>query len=214
IDFSQVVTARSLEEIIVLLDETDYKLPLIKARLRFQETGSLFFLEASLDLDYYRRLVEATRHLSSMDRQIARVLIGLEIDQENINWLVRQRLYYSLGLEQFLEWVIPGGCHISQESIRASYVADGHQHIMEALARGPYQALKKFSGEDFHLMERFLHEVLLHQVKKTLAGFPFTIGTLLGYLILKKRETKLLLSLCYGKAAGLSQPDIERLIVP
>jgi len=203
IDFSQIVAARSLEEIIVLLEETDFDRALRNARNRFQETGSLFVLESTLDIDYYRRLLAAVDNLSSRDRLVAGTLIGLIIDLENINWLLRQRVYYSLGLEEFLEWVIPGGRHITAEDIRRSYTVNGAEQIVKAVSRGPYEELKKFERQDFHLIESFLYEVLLHQVRKILAGFPFTIGTVLGYLILKQRESKTIVSLARALSAGL-----------
>jgi len=83
---------------------------------------------------------------------------------------------------------------------------------METLALGPYLPIKDLAEENIHLIESLLYEILLKEVRKTLAGNPFTIGTIFGYLILKRRETRNIVSLLYAKACGMKKEDLSRLI--
>ncbi len=212
IDFKKIVLCQNIEEIILLLDDTPYKKPLLKAREKFKERSSLFYLEVSLDIDYYQRLFECIARFSSVDKSIARKILGVEIDIENINWLIRLRKYYSLGMGEILDWVIPGGEKINKDRVREFYTSDGLSKVVESLALGPYVKLKDLVEENIYLLENFLYEVLLHQVKRTLAGFPFTIGTVLGYLILKHRESLNLVSLFYAKAHGFSKDEAVHLL--
>jgi V/A-type H+-transporting ATPase subunit C len=66
--------------------------------------------------------------------------------------------------------------------------------------------------ENIYLMQGFLYEVLQREIKKVLGGFPFTIGVVLGYLVLKHRETKNIVSLCYAKSFGLRKEEITSLL--
>ena len=208
IDFKRIVSCQNIEEIVLLLDDTPYMKPLAKARQKFKEKGSLFYLEVSLDIDYYERLFECIEGFSSADRKIARKLIGIEVDIENINWLIRLRKYYSLGMGEILDWVIPGGDRIDKDRVRSFYVSNGLGKIVDGLAIGPYAGIRDLISQDACLLEKFLYEILLHEVRRALAGFPFTIGTVIGYLVLKRRETKTLISLFYAKGLGLKKEEI------
>jgi len=212
IDFKKIILCQNIEEIILLLDETPYKKPLLKAREKFKERNSLFYLEAALDVDYYQRLFECTDKFSSLDKNIARRILGIEIDIENINRLIRMRKYYSIGMGEILDWVIPGGNKIDKDKVRQFYTSDGLSKVVESVALGPYSRIKDMMDENAYLIENFLYEILLHEVKRILAGFPFTIGTVLGYLVLKHRESKNITSLFYAKSYGFKKGEVEQLL--
>ncbi len=212
IPFEKVVAAQTLEEVILLLDETPFKKPLLAGRQRFKERNSLFYLEIALDVDYYQRLLEAADALSSTDRKVSHKLLGIEIDIVNINWLLRLRKYYALAMGEILDWVIPGGNTVDRDTVRSMYTSDGIGGVVETIALGPYQRLKELVDDNTHLLEQFLYEVLAHQLRRTLAGFPFTIGTFIGYLILKHHESRQLVSLFYAKQYGFKRDETASLL--
>ncbi len=212
IDYEKIASAEMIEEIIVLLDKTDYKEPLLLARDKFKSTKSLFFLEASLDIDYYKRLTACIDTFSAADKKAASKILAVEVDSENIQWLIKMRKYYGLALSDMLEWIMPGGSMKADSTLLNLYASDGIAKVIESVALGPYLPIKDLAEENIHLIENFLHEILLKEVKRALGGNPFTIGTVFGYLILKRRETKNIISLLYAKAYGVKKEDLPRLI--
>ncbi|MCK9614400.1 MAG: V-type ATPase subunit [Candidatus Omnitrophica bacterium] len=212
IDFKKILSCQNIEEIILILDETSYKKPLLTAKDRFKERNSTFYLESALDIDYYQRLILYCEKLSSYDKKISRKILGIEIDIENINSLIRLRKYYSLSMSAMMDVVIPGGEKIDKDSVRNFYTTDGLSKIVEGVALGPYAKVKELVEANIYFIENFLYEILLREIRRVLAGFPFTIGTIIGYLILKRRETKNLISLIYAKSLGEKNEDISHLI--
>jgi len=212
IDFKKIVSSQSIEEIILLLDHTPYKTALLKVKDKFKDRNSTFYLEAALDVEYYKRLAGCIDKFSSADRRIARKILSVEVDVENINWLIRLRKYYSLGMGEMLEWVIPGGEWINKETVRNLYVTDGLTKVVESVALGPYVRIKDLIQENALLIESFLYDFLLREVKRALTGFPFTIGTVLGYLILKHKETRNIISLLNAKYYGWRKEQIVPLL--
>jgi len=212
IDHEKIASAETIEEVIVLLDKTDYKEPLMAARDKFKSTRSLFYLEASLDIDYYKRLTACISAFSPADKRVASRILSVEVDGENIQWLIKMRKYYGLVLSDMLEWFMPGGSLKAQSALRNLYSSGGIAKVIESVALGPYLPVKDLAEENIHLIESFLYEILLKEVKRALGGDPFTIGTVYGYLILKRRETKNIISLLYAKACGLKKEDLPRLI--
>jgi len=212
IDFKKILYCQNIEEIILMLDETPYKRPLLAAKDKFKERNSTFYLESALDIDYYQRLLLYCEKFSAYDKKISRKILGIEIDIENINSLIRLRKYYSLSMAAMMDVVIPGGEKIDKDSVRNFYTTDGLSKIVEGVAFGPYAKVKELVEANIYFIENFLYEILLREIRRVLAGFPFTIGTIIGYLVLKRRETKNLISLIYAKSLGEKNEDISHLI--
>lgn len=212
IDYKKIASAETIEEVIVLLDKTDYKEPLLTARDKFKSTKSLFFLETSLDMDYYKRLIACIGRLSAADKRAASKILAVEVDSENIQWLIKIRRYYGLGLSDMLEWFMPGGSIKAEGALRSLYASGRMAGAIESVMFGPYLPVKDLAEENIHLIESFLYEILLKEVKKALGGDPFTIGTIFGYLILKRKETRNIISLLYAKACGVKKEELSRLI--
>ena len=212
IDYKKIIYAPNIEEAILLLDDTPYRKPILRARDRFKEKGSVFYLEASLDIDYCQRILSCAELLSPRDQEIAKRVIGIEIDAENINWLIRMRKYYSLAAGDILEWMIPGGARINKENVASLYTTDGLTKIVDSVALGPYAKIRELIEENMSFIENFLHEVLLKEVKRALSGYPFTIGVILGYVALKRNETKNIVSLLYAKNFGWKKEEANSLL--
>jgi len=212
IDYKKIIYAPNIEEIILILDDTPYRKPILSARNRFKEKGSTFYLEVSLDIDYCRRILSCAELLSPRDQEIAKRVIGIEIDIENINWLIKMRKYYSLAAGDILEWMIPGGARINKENVVSLYTTDGLTKIVDSVALGPYAKIKELIEENMSFIENFLHEVLLKEIKRALSGYPFTIGAILGYVVLKRNETKNIISLLYAKDLGWKRDETNNLL--
>jgi Archaeal/vacuolar-type H+-ATPase subunit C len=212
IDYKRIASASTIEEVIELLDKTDYKEPLLAAREKFNATKSLFYLEAALDIDYYKRLTACIGALSGIDNRTASKILAVEVDSENIQWLIKMRKYYGMALGDMLEWFMPGGSMKVRNALKNIYTPDGLSKVIESIALGPYLPVKGLADENIHLIESFLYEILQKEVKAALSGNPFTIGTVYGYLILKRKETNNIISLLYAKACGMKKEDIPRLI--
>lgn len=199
IKYSQIAAAQNFEEIILLLEDTPYRKSLIMAREKYKSSGSLFSVEVLLDRDYYERLMKTVDSLSVADRRAAGMILGAEIDIENINWLIKASTYYSMGAGEAAEWILPGGSKMKRETIQRLYQTEGLEGIITVVAGAHYPQLKDMMEENALFLENFLYQALDKQVRRVLAGFPFSIGVVLGYLILKRRETKNLISLFYAK---------------
>ncbi|MCX7927778.1 MAG: V-type ATPase subunit [Candidatus Omnitrophica bacterium] len=208
----KLLACASLEEIIVLLDETPYKKPLINARNNYKVHNSIFYIEAALDVDYYRRLWQCVDKLSNNDKIIARNILAVVVDIENIHWLIRMRKYYSMGIGEMLEGILPGGAWITKERLSQVYASDGLGKVIESISLGPYAQLKSLVEENITFLEGFLFDFLQQKIRQAMSGFPFTIGTVLGYLLLMQKETQAVISLLNAKVLGLASEETEYIV--
>jgi V/A-type H+-transporting ATPase subunit C len=213
-----ILAARTIEEIIVLLGETPYRKPLSRARQEYSETRSLFYLEVALDRELYEAMWRAIRVLSPADRKIASRLLGIEIDILNINWILRFKKYYNLGLANVIRLIVPGGLQVKEDLLRDAYPDRTPAALMSALLTGVYSGLPRpmeaeKEVEGLHLLEGLLRETYAQQLRNALGGYPFTIGTVIAYLRFKKIEVSNIITILNAKALQLPREDIERDVV-
>jgi len=207
IDLDGIINADTLEGVGDLLEGTPYAGIVREQAARVTEAASLFPLELALDRFLYARLVEAGEQLGTRDREIARRLIGVEIDLQNVGWLIRFKHFYSLDTDQALRYTLPGGLNVSVDLMRESYASERADREMSALVGKRYPELSTLlstkdqvkSTARLTMIERILEQILALEVKKMLAGYPFTIGIILAYFILKANEIRKIMTVLNAK---------------
>jgi len=207
IDLDGIINADTLEQVAERLEGTPYAAMVREQAAGVMEAASLFPLELALDRFLYRRLAQAADRLGPRDRDIARRLIGVEIDLQNVSWLIRFKNFYSLEAERALGYTLPGGLNLSGELMRQTYAAERTDRQISALVGKRYpeiapllasQEQTKFSSR-LTMIERILEQIMTIEVRKILTGYPFTIGIILAYFILKSNEIRKIMTVLNAK---------------
>lgn len=211
-----VVHARNFDEIAGACHGTPYRAIIEKYGPVVESEGSLFRMEVAFDQLYYRDLVSAINALDREDREVAIRLIGVEIDLQNISWIIRFKRFYDLPLEAILAAIIPGGFHLNRTTIEELYRAQNVTSVLQKFIVGKYAGLSVLlasqasdSTSRLTLIGRILDEIRRQEVQRILSGYPFTIGILLAYFILKSNELKKLRMILNAKQLGKSLEGIE-----
>lgn len=204
----------SLEQALSLLSGTPYFAAVNAVLDDYKTRGTLFPVEIGLEIDYYRRLKQRVEALAKRDREIARHIMGLEIDQKNIGWLIRLKFYYDIPLGELLDYNIPGGYKMTREKLRQSFKAESIREVLSVALEKSYRAaadilIREEKLSRLYLLEIILWTYLLGEARKILGGFPFTIGTVLAYLVLKRTEIRNIISILNGKVYKMGRGEIE-----
>jgi len=133
---------------------------------------------------------------------------------QNIGWLVRLKFYYSVPTGDLLEYNIPGGYRMTSDKLRQAFAADSVKDVLSVALEKSFKPIADLIRKEEDLSKLFFLEIILwdfliHEAKKTIGGFPFTIGTILSYLILKRTEIRNLITILNGKVLRLEKDDIE-----
>jgi V/A-type H+-transporting ATPase subunit C len=238
IDVDAIVNASTLQDAAAALSATPYGPLVAREAPRVMESGSLFSLEIALDQLFYQQLDAALDTLTDRDRRVARRLIGVEIDIENIGWLIRFKAFYGMGLDEALAHSIPRGLNLSREAIAEAYTAEEAGAALSGLVRTRYPELaallstreqggmevgrsaaatgssegtvrrRPASVSRFALIERVLREIMLIEVRRILGGYPFTVGVIMAYFILKGEEIRRIMTLLNAKFYGWPEDRI------
>ncbi len=214
IPYTAVVEAASLEDTLALLAGTPYLVPVRSAIDDYKDRGTLFPVEIALEIDYFKRLQERIEALSKKNREIARSLVGLEIDQKNISWLIRLKFYYDIPTGELMDYNIPGGIRMTREKMRKAFMAESVKEVLASSLDKSYKGAMELVGGGEELGKLYLLEIILwnsflRQARRTLSGFPFTIGTVLAYLILKRTEIRNIITILNGKVYRMGREEID-----
>lgn len=219
IPFDIILNADSFDEIAGVCEGTPYGSLIRKFGPTVESEGSLFRLEIAFDHYYYGNLLSAINGLDRRDRTVAIRLIGVEIDLENISWIIRFKSFYDLSLEAVLATLIPGGFNLTRPVIDELYRAQNVTSVLQGFVEGKYPGLSALlssqtssSTSRLLLIRRILDEIRRHEVQRILAGYPFTVGIILSYFVLKREELKKIRMLLNAKQYGREQERIESLL--
>ncbi len=214
-----ILNAGSLDEIAGVCAGTPYGAIIRQYSHTVESDESLFRLEIALDHFYYENLETAILRLDGRDQAIALRLMGVEIDLQNISWIMRFKSFYDLPLETVLATIIPGGFNFSKTVISAIYRTQNISSLLQGFVKGKYPGLSAFcdsqtsdSASRLVLIQRILTEIKRHEVQRILSGYPFTIGIILAYFLLKKDELQNIRLLLNAKQHGEAQERIESML--
>lgn len=216
LEIDSILGCKSLEEVQEVLRGTPYPQLLREASSQVMSEKNIFPIELAIDHYYYRQLLAAIGNLKSRDKAIAGRLIGVAIDMQNINWIVRFKMSYKLPLADALRYCIPSGYNLPKETIAQAYGAENVTDILSGLIKKRYPSfhtlLSKPTTDTYGrllLVERILEEILNVEINRVLAGYPFTIGIILAYFIRKGNSIKKIMTILNAKYYGIGGDRIQ-----
>lgn len=215
LEIDRILAAANVDELVAALAGCPCAAT-VAAHAGAISAGSLFEAEVALDRFFFERLLAAAAALPPVDRAIAERMIGVEIDLLNAAWMVRFRVAYDLPLDRVLGFLIPSQAGFSRQEIAAAYQAGRVTELVSGLVSRRYPSLQVMltapAADEVArlvLIERILQQIMLHEVARLLSGSPFTIGTVLAYMVLKRNEIRTLMTILNAKLYGLPQERIR-----
>ncbi|MCJ7812820.1 V-type ATPase subunit [bacterium] len=210
-----ILSTENLEEIILLLEGTPFQQILSRFIQMYKDRKTIFPLELALDKDYFERIWQATAKLNQRDRRIAQRLFGIEIDLTNLDWMNRFRTYYNTSSAEIGSFLLPHGYQLGSEEIQTVLEKKNIAEILTKINGGIHASLTEEREEISlsQMIEYFLYRVLSSEAKHAFSEFPFSIGAILGYMVLQRIESKNLKTLIYAKSYHLPSAQIESLLV-
>ena len=216
IDVRLVSHAGNMDEAVEFLIKSPYGPILDRHRDFIEKEKSLFQFEMALDRYYYKNLIEKIDMLKGRDKAIAHRVVGIEIDLLNVNWIIRFRNFYKLPRTDVLELTVPHGYTLDQKALMEVYVSENITRILKNIVTKKYPSLAVFltyEASDAYarilLIEQVLDQILMLEVRRILSGYPFSIGIVLAYFILKRRDIRKIATALNGKQYNVSKERIK-----
>ncbi|MFO7849239.1 MAG: V-type ATPase subunit [Spirochaetia bacterium] len=218
IPYDAVVDAETAGDLPEVLKGTPYSELISPLIPEMEANRHLFPLEIALDYYYFSRLLGSAESLSGKDRKIALRVIGMEVDLLNIDRIVRFVSFYRNEEREKWDLILPGG-RIEKAVLKRAYMQDNIENALATLLSKEYRGYRAFAelegGDPYTYLqgvEDMLRRILYDEVKRLLWGNPFTVGTILAYLFLKRKEVRSVVRLLNAKQYGLSEERIREVL--
>jgi V/A-type H+-transporting ATPase subunit C len=206
-----ILEAHTLEEAALLLRTTPYVEPITAALPAYRESKSIFYVELSLEKDFYRRLLRAASDLGGEDAKRAERIIGAEVDLLNLAWLSRLADYYGVQPGDLHAYVIAGPSVISRRLAEPGLSVEKLKSI-KAEVLGDRAAEKTEAGAErgwTSMLEVLVGEMAVETARSILSGYPFSIGCIFAFYLLKRTELTNLNTVFAGKSLGADESEIS-----
>lgn len=215
IDWDALINAVNMDDIKEVFSSTIYKKAFADEAEGALSAG-IFNIEIALDKIYYENLLENSKILKDSDYQILRDIITVEIDLQNISWMIRYRHFYKMNFADMKKIIIPGGSSLQLEILEKSDDSVINSITPSDLLKKNYPELSALSISDKHnfsgqavLLEQLLDETRKKKFNSLLIGYPFTVGIIIVYFFMSEREQKFISSSLNEKYYKLSSGNSE-----
>jgi V/A-type H+-transporting ATPase subunit C len=211
LDFEELIGSKDVEQFVSLLAGTRYEAPLKHALPIFERDRRTAVLERPLDNLYFLDMAKAIKTLSRADYYVTRTYLGTFCDITNIMIILRYRLFFAMPSDEVMTMYIPFGYRLTRtEAVILSRTTE--DDYREALAKTHY-GKRVTNFKMLSDLEMGFGIILMALTKKILMGYPFHIGTIMGFLALKETEVANLKSIAEGKRHGLSEGQIGESLI-
>ncbi|RKY80675.1 hypothetical protein DRQ07_05320 [candidate division KSB1 bacterium] len=197
---SELLKAKSLEEIAGYFKHTPFGEVISGSVQDFSKDKNMFFVETAIDKDIISRLTGASENLPDKDREIIRRITGIETDLKNILWVRRLKDYYDISPENAVKYILPGGVYFQASEIEDAVVRGRELELITEKRFTPEIRVSHKDEEGIYLLEEILKEALKNQAEKCFKQYPFTIGSIVGFITLLKLEEGMLKRALYTVA--------------
>ncbi len=167
----------------------------------------------AIDLFYYSGLLKNFRAYNANDRSLRQLLMS-EIDRKNISSMLRGK---ALGMKEteIMGYIIPNGS-VRNETLEKMAKAKNVEECVRILSPeiDLLEPLEKFTKD--RKLSHFEPELGQRISRKSLAALRqsiLSIGTIIGFLLLKEEEVKGIRKILRGKEFNLSEQEITAQLV-
>ncbi len=215
--------AKTIEDVINSLPDLEYASIIKKTLGGHSYSLDLLPLEIALDKAVYESILESVEKLNGLDKDMARSILGVEIDSANIKVILRGK---SMGLNQsqLKDYLMPPSLiseSVIEEMIRAPDLKSTIERFSRAIVsvenpfyRNIFDQILKDGSESLVNLEVFLDRAPLKMSLLLLKKYShyYNIGFILAFLNLKWLEIRNLRCLTIGLQRKIPPNQIKKFI--
>ncbi|TFF92999.1 hypothetical protein EU546_06805 [Candidatus Thorarchaeota archaeon] len=213
--FSDLVDSDSISNLIDRIPERELRVALLTRFPRYEEYNSTVPLEVAVDEWHLQRLTEALEEFSESEKErVLDIIVPRVVLQNVLTGLRAVTLQFTPRALEVSLIRFPQAKKITRQIRMATTWRDVFaalrrtrlSRLAERLSR-IYEATNDLTG-----VELAVRDHIAKSVKKQLTGYPFHLGTVIGFFSMKQYEIRNLRSIAVGIERGEPAEVIRRMI--
>jgi V/A-type H+/Na+-transporting ATPase subunit C len=214
-----LVDADDVTEVLNALEGTEYAPLLEDAIPKYQETGMLLPLEASLDKYLLKNLLRTVTTPEDDNTSYLKTYVGNMVDGANLKIILRAKVD-GLNYEDIEPYMISAGYQIREWKLKDLMESEDVAGVISGLEGTEYASLLAEPMADYNetgsisSFETALDNNVVETAKKISLKNQFGIGPMIGFLSRKEKEIKNLKIIVRGKREeGFTPAMIKEMLV-
>jgi len=214
--FAQLVEKENVEKLVESIPILDLKIALFTKLPAYEEFNSAVPLEVAIEEWYLQKVMHSLEGFSDDNRQRIIQLLECRVDLRNTLMMMRALI---LGLNRrMIDVSMVRFTEDSQAYLDSIRLRSSWNDVLMRLRRTRHAEiaakLSRIYGttKDMAEIELAVEDYLAQQVKKQLTGFPFHLGTVIGFFNLKYLEMRNVISIAVGIEKGEPASVIRQMI--
>ncbi|MDK2869934.1 MAG: V/A-type H+/Na+-transporting ATPase subunit [Pyrococcus sp.] len=204
--------AKTMEEILVILEGTEYEEPIRKLVLKEINLPEFEHLMYSL---YYQKLLNYANSRKGEEKAILSEFVSSLIDSKNISLILRAKAS-GINAEKLKTMLIPGGS-ISRNILEGMISAEDPLMALTELEKTKYAEVVKNSREvvekgDISIVEKQLRRYIQQRMKELSQFYPLSVAVALSYMLQKEYEIRKLKAIARLIADGIRPERIKEIV--
>ncbi len=205
-----LLRTESVLELLRQLEQSPYRVIAGQARQVFDERHEPFALEATVDQSYYAGLVKRTRELQGVDGKEMQQVVGLQLDQLNLLWLLRYRYSYGLSATETYYQLVPSAHKLHRAALLELVDLPEFDQVVRSL---PYPLDRLLDGaRSAAEVERRMERHNAGRFRRLLRHSPSAVARAQAYLLLREMDLKRLFAAIQGHVLRLP-PELTAYVV-
>ena len=206
-----IAEAKSFEEILVILEGTEYEEAYQKLLLK--EIAPEEF-ETELYKNHYLKLSKYAASRKDEERIILEEFVSLKIDKINLSTILRGKAH-GLGAEELRNSLIPGG-KIKRKTLETLANMEDVEMVLAELDSTEYSGIireyREEIVEDISAFERAFDRYILQRMAELTRFYPLSIAVPLSYILQKESEIRKLKAIAKLIEDGVKPEIIKKAV--
>lgn len=185
INLEQLTSARSVDEFINLLKDTEYY-PILKA-IQNTNNPTLFDYEMQLDIYYFKKVWKLKdKYLKGDSNKAYTEILGKQADLLNILWIYRSKKYYDIDSAKIYSYIIPISYKLKKKEITALIETNSIEELVTLVNTSYY--VKAYGITEITSFENLYRTLLSKIYKSNKQKYPHSMAPVQQYLYFKELE--------------------------
>lgn len=185
VNLEQLSTAKTIDEFINLLKDTEYY-PILKA-IQNTNNPTLFDYEMQLDIYYFKKAWKLKdKYLKGDNNRAYTEILGKKVDLLNILWIYRSKKYYDIDPSKIYNYIIPISYKIKKKEITALIESNSVDELITLMKSSYY--VRSYEISEVTSFENLYQTLLIKIYKSNKQKYPNSMAPVQQFLYLKGIE--------------------------
>ena len=210
---ASMIESPTLDDLVSFIPSESTRVRLMQILGSHEDSPKLFTVEIGLDAAYYEQLADGAAALARADREVARELVGMDVDISILLWAFRLSQNYGVSSDALVGLLAALGTNVRRSHLSALWQATTDQERIAAVPSVYRKCLPRAGSTDISACEQALYTYLYRVALRYFRRMTSDIAGVVSYYFLKRSELVNLIRVVQAVRYGLPEDAAKAFLI-